>query len=100
MTEEQDLTHNMVLHYHNVHANNARIHERVTYLARKRLVVHHTSCDRKRALPFLPVKHTETEEFLEVPEDIVTESQLLDYVYQQKPFWLHHYHRQFHRNSR
>ena len=93
MTKGQDLTHDIILHYHNVHAKNARIHERVTFFAGKRAVEYHSRYDRKRALPFLPLKHSETAEYLEIPDYIATESQLIDYIYEKKPFWLNNYRR-------
>ena len=82
-----ELTHDIMMGYHSVHGTKARIHERVTFLARKRVVEHHTDCAGKRALPFLPLKCTETNEYLDIPEYITTEEQLWDYVKKKKPFW-------------
>lgn len=83
-----ELTQDILMGYHNVHGNKAKIHERVTYLARERVVQHHTDCARKRALPFLTMKYTETNEYLDIPEYITTEDRLWDYVEKNKPFWL------------
>jgi hypothetical protein len=90
MAEINELTHDILMGCHNVHGNKARIHERVTYLARERVVQYHTDCARKRALPFLPLKYTENNEYLKIPENIFTADQLWDYVKKKKPFWLHH----------
>ena len=88
MAEINELTHDIMMGYQNVHGTKSRIHERVTFLARKRVVEHHTDCARKRVLPFLPLKCTETNEYLEIPEYITTEDQLWDYVKKKKPYWM------------
>ncbi len=88
MAEINELTHDIMMGYHNVHGRKTRIHERLTFLARKRVVEHHTDCARKRALPFLPLKYTETNAYLDIPEYITTEAQLWDYVKEKKPFWM------------
>jgi len=105
MTAEKELTDNIMLHYHNVHGRNGfgrevRIHHRTTFLARKRVVEHLTQHTEERFLPFLPLKHRENREYLEVPENITTEEQLLCYVEEKKPFWLDHHSRRNRRRDR
>ncbi len=100
MTGEKELTRDIMMGYHNVHGNKARIHEQVTYLARERVVKHHTDCTGKRALPFLPLKYTETNEYLKIPAYITTEDQLWAYVEEKKPFWLRHHSRRKRENCR
>jgi hypothetical protein len=97
MTGENELARDIMMGYHNVHGKNARIHEKVTFLARERVVQYHTDCARKRVIPFLPLKYTENNEYLKIPAHITTEDQLWDYVEKQKPFWLGHHSR---RNKR
>lgn len=93
MTGENELTHDILMDYHNVHGNNARIHERITFLARERAVQYHTDCARRRVLPFLPMKYTEKNEYLKIPAYITTEDQLWDYVEEKRPGWLGHHSR-------
>lgn len=93
MTGENELTHDILMGYHNIHGNNARIHEQVTFLARERAVQYHTDCARKRVLPFLPMKYTEKNEYLKIPAYITTEDQLWDYVEEKRPGWLGHHSR-------
>lgn len=93
MTGEKELTNDILMGYHNVHGNNARIHERITFLARERAVQYHTDCARRRVLPFLPMKYTEKNEYLKIPAYITTEDQLWDYVEEKRPGWLGHHSR-------
>ena len=90
MAGTNELTHDILMDCHHVHGKNARIHEQVTYLAQERAVQYHTDCARKRALPFLPLKYTENNEYLKIPAHVTTEDQLWDYVKKKKPFWLRH----------
>ena len=90
MYGENRLTQNILMSQHHVHGKKCRIHERVTFLAGKRVVEYHSDCARKRALPFLPLKYTETNHYLEIPEHILTEKQLWNYVEKKKPGWLRH----------
>ena len=84
MSGANELTRNIMMHYHNVHGKTrgreVRIHEKTTFLARERVVVHSCQRTRQRWLPFLPLKCTQTKEYLRIPKYILTEEQLLDYV--------------------
>ena len=93
MSGENELTEDILMDYLNVHGRNARIHQQVTYLARRRVVQYHTDRAKKRLLPFLPLKYTQSDEYLQIPQHITTEDQLWDYVEEKKPFWLSHHSR-------
>ena len=97
MRAENELTRNIMMHYHNVYGKTGgrevRIHEKTTFLARKRVVVHSHQRTQQRWLPFLPLKNTETKEYLQIPDWITTEEQLWEYVEKKKPFWLDHHSR-------
>ena len=80
-----------MMHDYHVHGKKARIHERVTFLAEKRMVEYRTDCARKRFLPFLPLRYSETKDYLKIPACITTEKQLWDYVKEKKRFWLNHH---------
>lgn len=99
MNGNQELTQNILMHYHNVHGKTGgrevRIHEKTTFLARKRVVVHSHQRTQQRWLPFLPLKNTETKEFLEIPSRIITEDQLWDFVAEKKPFWVDRHSREW-----
>ena len=92
MTEEKNLSRNILMHHHNVYGKTGgrevRIHERTTFLARKRVVVHSIQRTQKRLLRFLPLKDTKASEYLQIPDNITTEDQLWDYVVRKKPFWV------------
>ena len=92
MSEGKDLSRNILMHHHNVHGKTGgrqvRIHEKTTFLARKRVVVHRIQRTQQRFLRFLPLKNTETNEYLQIPDNITTEEQLWDYVMRKKPFWV------------
>ena len=95
MRAENELTRNIMMHHHNVHGRtggrDVRIHEKTTFLAQKRVVVHSRQRTQQRWLPFLPLKHSETREYLKIPKEIMTEDQLLAYVEEKKPGWLDHH---------
>ena len=91
MTGENELAQNILMHDYRVYGKKARIHERVTFLAEKRMVEYRTDCARKHFLPFLPLRYTETKDYLKIPAHITTEVQLWDYVKQKKRFWLNHH---------
>ena len=93
MNGENELAQNILMHDYHVYGKKTRIHERVTFLAQKRVVEYRTDCARQRFLPFLPLKYTETKEYLKIPEHITTEVQLWDYVEKKKRFWLNHHSR-------
>lgn len=92
MDKENELNRDILMHYHNVqgktNGRTVRIHEKTTFLARERVVVHSRARTQQRFLPFLPLKHTETKEYLKIPLRVTTEAQLWDYVAQKQPFWL------------
>ncbi len=94
MDSQTELTQNILLHYHNVHGRcgkrQVRIHDKTTFLAGKRVVEHSHRITRERLLRFLPLKHTETKEYLKIPNCITTEDQLRDYVESRKPDWMDH----------
>lgn len=94
MNSQTELTHNILLHYHNVHGHcgkrQVRIHDKTMFLAGKRVVEHSHQTTQERLLRFLPLKHTETKEYLKIPDCITTEDQLLDYVERKKPSWVEH----------
>lgn len=94
MDREKELTRDIQMHYHNIHGKangrTVRIHEETTFLARERVVVHFRARTQQRFLPFLPLKHTETKDYLKIPHRVTTEAQLWDYVAKKQPFWLDH----------
>ena len=96
MYTEQELSHDFMLSYHNAHGisrgREVRIHEKTVFRARKRVVECCRQCTRQRFLRFLPLKNTETREYLPIPEEITTEEALYRYVRQKKPGWLHERH--------
>lgn len=100
MNGDNELTRDITMCFHNAHSKNARIHRRTTFLAQKREVEHRRDCTSRRILPFLPLKHTETREYLQIPHHITTENQLWDYVGEKKPFWLDQRSRRDRRNHR
>ena len=93
MTGSNELTQNVLMHDYRVYSKKARIHESVTFLAKKRVVVYHRHSARQRFLPILPLKCDETREYLKIPEHITTEVQLWNYVKQKRRSWLNHHSR-------
>ena len=99
MHTEQELNRDIMLSYHNVHGTTGgrevRIHEKTVFLARKRVVERCRKHTQQRFLRFLPLKHTQTREYLHIPPHIRTEAQLLGYVAEKKPSWLRQCPRRF-----
>lgn len=101
MTGENELAQDIMMHYHNIHGKNVRIHKRVTFLAHKRVVEYRSDRAQKRFLPFLPLKYTETREYMKIPKSITTEDQLFAYVAANRSSWLdHHSRRNRHRPTK
>lgn len=88
MHSGNELDRDIQLNYFNVHGRNCRIHTETYYLAKKRVVVYHSTCTKLRFFKFLPPKETETKEYLKIPESITTEEELIRYVKKKESHWL------------
>lgn len=88
MSSENELLQDIQLNYWNVHGKNCRIHNRTYYLAKKRVVVYHSTCTKLRFFKFLPPKEMETKAYLKIPESITTEEELIRYVKKKESHWL------------
>ena len=93
MKEEKELSRDILLDFYNVHGKKSRIHQKVTFLAKKRVVEYREQITRQRMLPFLPLKCTETRNYLKIPDSITTEDGLMEYVAEKQPHWMRSYRR-------
>lgn len=80
------LTKDILLGYHNVHGTGVRIHEKLEYRAKERIVVRTCHIAKQRLWGLLPMKTEQSSSVLEIPDHITTEEQLKDFI-RRKGFW-------------
>ena len=84
--EEQTLSRDLLLDYHNVHGKDCRIHENLECRAQDRTLVRICRIDRQRLGGLLPTRHTEHVSERKVPPEITTEAQLREFAHS-SGFW-------------
>lgn len=89
MCEEGYLEEDRMLAWESISAKQGHFGSSTEYIAARRKVVHKVWGAKRRLLGLLPPKAIEQgPAYLDVPEWVVTEEQLLAFVDQQRPGWL------------
>jgi len=89
LQEEVTLDGNIHLDFHSVSGKQGHFGCSTEYIASERRVVHKRWGARRRFFGLLPPKIIGYEpEYLDVPERIATEEQLMDYIDQERVGWL------------
>lgn len=89
MESSKTLEEDILLSFHSVSAKQGHFGSRTEYIAAEHRVLYKTWGVKRRLFGLLPPKEIPpTVDCLDIPEDITTEEDLLEYVRLHAPYWL------------